>query len=186
MGAAGGVRRGDAVRGLTRRDASETRRRIRRRSIAPRIDRQPAGAETRRTGPDATDRRNRRELIRGTNAPDLAKQGWRPNAVEVSGSGLRPEGVLVYDERSQGRVAGPTAKVSQPRQIGRTFVSHDTPPTLPLAATSRRVVGLVAHTGHLHFFLGHAVALRELGGGTNGVFRIRAASKGTPAFDLFH
>ena len=126
MGAAGGVRRGDAVRGLPRRDASETRRRIRRRSIAPWIDRQPAGAATRRTGPDATDRRIRRELIRVTNAPDLAKQGWRPNAVEVSGSGLRPEGVLVYDERSQGRVAGPSAKVSQPRQIGRTLVSHDT------------------------------------------------------------
>ena len=126
MGAAGGVRRGDAVRGLPRRDASETRRRIRRRSIAPWIDRQPAGAATRRTGPDATDRRIRRELIRMTNAPDLAKQGWRPNAVEVSGSGLRPEGVLVYDERSQGRVAGPNAKVSQPRQIGRTLVSHDT------------------------------------------------------------
>ena len=126
------MRRDDAVRGLTRRDASETRRRIRRRSIAPWIDRQPAGAATRRTGPDATDRRIRRELIRVTNAPDLAKQGWRPNAVEVSGSGLRPEGVLVYDERSQGRVAGPTAKVSQPRQIGRTMVSHETPPTLLL------------------------------------------------------
>ena len=125
LGAAGGVRRGDAVRRLPRRDASETRRRIRRRSIAPWIDRQPAGAATRRTGPDATDRRIRRELIRVTNAPDLAKQGWRPNAVEVSGSGLRPEGVLVYDERSQGRVAGPTAKVSQPRQIGRTLTSHE-------------------------------------------------------------
>ena len=136
------MRRGDAVRGVPRRDASETRRRIRRRSIAPRIDRQPAGAATRRTGPDATSRRIRRELIRVTNAPDLAKQGWRPNAVEVSGSGLRPEGVLVYDERSQGRVAGPTAKVSQHtasarfaaraspsgdiRQIGRTLVCHGT------------------------------------------------------------
>ena len=72
MGAAGGVRRGDAVRGLTRRDASETRRRIRRRSIAPWIDRQLAGAATRRTGPDATDRRIRRELIRVTNAASFA------------------------------------------------------------------------------------------------------------------
>ena len=77
------------------------------------------------------DRRVHRGLIRVTNAPDLAKQGWRSNAVEVSGSGLRPEGVLVYDERSQGRVAGPTAKVSQPRQIGRTLVSRDTPPHSP-------------------------------------------------------
>ena len=72
LGAAGGVRRGGAVRGLPRRDASETRRRIRRRSIALWIDRQAAGAATRRTGPDAASRRIRRELIRVTNAASFA------------------------------------------------------------------------------------------------------------------
>ena len=61
---------------------------------------------------------------RVTNATELAKQGWRPNAVEASGSGLRPEDRLVSVERSQGRVAGPSAKVSQARQVGRTLTSH--------------------------------------------------------------
>ena len=61
---------------------------------------------------------------RVTNATELAKQGWRPNAVEASGSGLRPEDRLVSVERTQGRVAGPSAKVSQARQVGRTLTSH--------------------------------------------------------------
>ena len=63
---------------------------------------------------------------RVTNATDLAKKGWRPNAIEASGSGRRPEDILVYVERSRGRADGPIAKVSQPRQIGRTLTRHGT------------------------------------------------------------
>ena len=58
--------------GPPRRDASGTRRRIRRRSHALRIARRTAGAATRRTGPDARTRRNRRELIRVTHAASFA------------------------------------------------------------------------------------------------------------------
>ena len=166
--------------------ASGTRSGIPRRSVRAADRPQGGGRAGAANGNETEVSRIATNSTRVTNATELAKQGWRPNAVEASGSGLRPEDRLVSVERSQGRVAGPSAKVSQPRQIGRTFVSHDTPPTLPLAATSRRVVGLVAHTGHAHLFLGHAVALRELGGRANGILRIWVASISTPAFDLFH
>ena len=94
---------------------------IPRRSKAPRFGDEGRGRGGAANGNETEASRIATNSTRVTNATDLAKQGGRSNAVEVSGSGLRPEDILVYVERSQGRADGPSAKMSPPRQIGRTL-----------------------------------------------------------------
>ena len=79
-----------------------------------------SGSEARRPAPATNS-------TRVASATDLAEQGRRPHAVEARGLGLRPEGVLVYAERSQGQAASPTENGSRTRQIGRTLESKTIP-----------------------------------------------------------
>ncbi len=79
-----------------------------------------SGSEARRPAPTTNS-------TRVASATDLAKQGRRPHAVGARGLGLRPEGVLVYAERSQGQAASPTENGSRTRQIGRTLESKTMP-----------------------------------------------------------
>ena len=81
--------------GPPRRDASGTRRRVRRRSHAQRIARRTAGAATRRTGPDARTRRNRRELIRVTHADSFAPaSGAEPGGLRRFAQDFAPKPYL--------------------------------------------------------------------------------------------
>ena len=98
---------GDAVRRMRGETRRKARRCIRRRSVAARIAAKTAGAEPQGAGERPSPRAPRRTpegAMRGL-LRRRQRGGTREN--ETSRAGLRPDGVYVYAERSQGRANRP-------------------------------------------------------------------------------